>query len=235
MPNAADHPKRARHRAALNRDRIVATAVRIANERGVAAVTMRAVAARLGVEAMSLYNHVAGKDDILDGMVDRVIEQVELPDVADWREAMRRRAVSARRVFRHHPWAPALLDSRTSSGPARLRYFDWVLGRLVDAGFTIEGALRAFSLIDSYVYGFGIQQLNASERPSAPPDQRAEALLAAFPAETYPYLRRVASHAIATGYDPEADFTYGLDVILDGLARTLDRPEAGPRHGRTTP
>ena len=235
MPNAADHPKRTRHRAALNRDRIVATAVRIANERGVAAVTMRALAARLGVEAMSLYNHVAGKDDILDGMVDRVIEQVELPDVADWREAMRRRAVSARRAFRHHPWAPALLDSRTSSGPARLRYFDWVLGRLVDAGFTIEGALRAFSLIDSYVYGFGIQQLHTAQRPPAPPDPRAEAMLAAFPADRYPYLHRVASHATATGYDPEADFAHGLDVILDGLARTLDPPEPGAPRDRTAP
>ena len=113
----------------LNRDRVLAAAVEIADERGVGAVTMREVASRLGVEAMSLYNHVANKDDILDGMVDLVVEQFDLPDdVDDWREAMRRRAVSAHEVFGRHPWAPALFDSRESSGPARLRYFDWVLG-----------------------------------------------------------------------------------------------------------
>jgi AcrR family transcriptional regulator len=229
MAPSADEPQRpTRPRVALSRERIVAAAVRIAGEHGVAAVTMRAVAARLGVEAMSLYNHVANKGDLLDGMVDRVIEQVDLPDaVADWREAMRRRAVSARHVFRRHPWAPALLDSRPSSGPSRLRYFEWVLGTLHRAGFTIDGAARAFSLLDSYVYGFGIQQFNFSEGTPAPPEQRVASMLAAIPAEAYPHLHRMAAHSMQVGYDPEADFDFGLEIILDGLARTLDPAASG--------
>ena len=150
-------------RPPLNRDRILAAAVEIADERGVGAVTMREVASRLGVEAMSLYNHVANKDDILDGMADLVAEQFDLPqDADDWREAMRRRAVSAHQVFGRHPWAPMLFDSRGSSGPSALRYFDWVLGTLMRAGFSIDDAARAFSLLDSYIYGFGIQQFNFS-------------------------------------------------------------------------
>jgi AcrR family transcriptional regulator len=225
MATNADPPsKRSRPRVALRRDRIVAAAVRLADDRGLSAVTMRALAARLGVEAMSLYNHVAHKGDLLDGMVDHVIEQIERPDaVDDWREAMRRRATSARGVFRSHPWAPALVDSRVTSGPARLRYFDWVLGTLLRAGFTSDGATSAFSLLDSYVYGFGIQQLNFAERATDAPEARAEAILTAIPADTYPYLHRMASQATRTAYDPERDFEFGLEIILDGLARSLDR------------
>jgi AcrR family transcriptional regulator len=215
-------------RLPLNRDRILAAAVEIADERGVGAITMRAVASRLGVEAMSLYNHVANKDDILDGMADLVAEQFDLPqDVDSWREAMRRRAVSAHQVFGRHPWAPMLFDSRESSGPARLHYFDWVLGKLMTAGFSVEGAARAFSLLDSYIYGFGIQQFNVSADSDVSTEETAEAILAYIPAETYPYLHRMASHAMQVGYDAEADFDFGLEIILDGLERILDesRPE----------
>ncbi len=115
----------------VNRDRILRAAMEIADEHGVSAVTMRAVASQLGVEAMALYNHVANKGEILDGMVDLVVEQFDLPrDVDDWREAMRRRALSAHRVFARHPWAPLLIDSRESSGPSALRYYEWVLATL---------------------------------------------------------------------------------------------------------
>jgi len=214
-------------RPPLNRDRVVATAVQIADERGVGAVTMREVAKRLGVEAMSLYNHVANKDDILDGMTDFVAEQFDLPDdAADWREAMRRRAVSAREVFSRHPWAPGLFDSRGSSGPSGLRYFDWVLGTLVEAGFSLEDAAHAYSLLDSYIYGFGMQQMSFDAEGDIPPEERAEAMLAHIPAETYPYLHRMASHATHAGYDAEADFEFGLDILLDGLERVLEESRA---------
>jgi AcrR family transcriptional regulator len=209
-------------RRPLSRERVVAAAVAIADERGVPAVTMRELASRLGVEAMSLYNHVANKDEILDAMVDLVIAEVDLPDdVEDWREAMRRRAVSAHAVFARHPWAPLLIDSRESSGPARLHYFDWVLGALMRAGFAVDDAARAFSLLDSYVYGFGIQQFNLSAGGGASQEEMAEALLAAIPIETYPHLHRMASHAMQAGYDAEADFAFGLGLILDGLERML--------------
>lgn len=215
--------RQAAARTPLNRERVLTAAIEIADERGVGAVTMREVASRLGVEAMSLYNHVANKDDILDGMVDLVIEEFDLPDHADsWREAMRRRAISAHEVFGRHPWVPLLMDSRESSGPARLRYLNWVLGTLMEAGFTELGAEQAFSLLDSYIYGFGIQQFNFTADSDASPEEMAEAILAVIPAEEYPYLHRMASYSMREGYDPEADFAFGLEIILDGLERILE-------------
>lgn len=210
-------------RPPLTRDRILSAAVEIADERGVVGVTMREVASRLGVEAMSLYNHVTNKDDILGGMVDLVVEQLDLTaDLGNWREAMRRRAVSAHEVFGRHPWLPMLLDSNESTGPSTMRYFDWTLGVLMRAGFSLDGAARAFSLLDSYIYGFGIQQMNFAAGGDLSPEEMAEALLAFVPADTYPYLHRMASHAMQTGYDEEADFEFGLEIILDGLQRILD-------------
>ena len=214
-------------RLPLNRNQVLAAAVEIADERGIGAVTMREVASRLGVEAMSLYNHVANKDDILDGMVDLMIEQVELPsDAEGWREAMHCRAVRAHQVFGRHPWVPMLVDSRETSGPSRMLYLDWVLGTLMKAGFSLDGAARAFSLLDSYIYGFGIQQFNMSADGDASPEEMAEAILASIPAEKYPYLHRMASHAMESGYDAEADFGFGLELILDGLERILDEPRS---------
>ncbi|MEI6452779.1 MAG: TetR/AcrR family transcriptional regulator C-terminal domain-containing protein, partial [Actinomycetes bacterium] len=163
-------------------------------------------------------------DDILDGMVDLVVGEIDLPaDAVGWKEAMRRRAISAQSVFSRHRWASALIDSRESSGPARLRYLDWVLGTLRRAGFTLAVAARAFSLLDSYIYGFGRQQLNVSAAPDVTPEEMAEAFLRTIPADEYPYLREmVVEHAMKTGYDESADFGFGLDLILDGLQRLLD-------------
>lgn len=208
-------------RAPLTRDRVLRAAMGIADGNGVGAVTMRAVATRLQVEAMSLYNHVKNKDAILDGMVDLVVEEIDLPtDTDDWREAMRLRAVSAHRAFTRHPWAPALMDSRRSSGPARLRYFDWVLTTLVTAGFPLATAARCFSVLDSYIYGFGMQQLSVTAG-EAPPEDLAGAMLSTVPAQEYPVLHTMVLLAMDVGYDAEADFAFGLDVILTGLGRML--------------
>ncbi len=210
-------------RPPLNRAQVLAAAIRIADEHGVGAVTMRAVASELGVEAMSLYNHVANKDDILDGMLDLVIEEIELPaDVTGWREAMRQRALAAHEVFGRHPWVPVLLDSRGSPGPAGLRYFEWVLGTLMQAGFSIDDAQRVFSVLDSYIYGFGIQEFNFSALSELSAEERAAAILGYVPPDEYPHLHRMASRAAEVGYDAEADFAFGLEVILDGLERMLD-------------
>ena len=137
---------------------------------------------------------------------------------------MRRRAIAAQSVFSRHPWASGLIDSRESSGPARLRYFEWVLGTLRRAGFTVEMAARAYSVLDSYIYGFGRQQLNVSAGGDITPEEMAEAFLRAIPADEYPYLREmVVEHAMVSGYDESADLGFGLDLILDGLQRLLDR------------
>lgn len=206
-------------RVPLTRERVLSAAVDFVDERGLDALTMRELGARLGVEAMSLYNHVSNKDDIIDGMVDLVVSEIELPSNApDWKSAMRSRAISAHAVFSRHPWASALIDSRQSSGPARLRYLDWVLGTLRRAGFTLESAARAFSLLDSYVYGFRMQALNSAPGDDMTPEQMAEAFLSALPAEEYPYLREMAvEYSMKAEHDESAEFAFGLDLILDTL------------------
>jgi AcrR family transcriptional regulator len=211
-------------RPPLNRQRVLRAAVALADEGGIESLTMRELGLRLGVEAMSLYNHVANKGDILDGMVDLVVSEIDLPlDPVGWREAMRRRAISAQAVFSRHPWASALIDSRESSGPARLHYFDWVLGTLRRAGFTIEMTAHAFSVLDSYIYGFGRQSLNMSVGPDVKPEEIAEAFLQGIPADEYPHLREmVVEYAMNAGHDEGADFEFGLSLILDGLQRLLD-------------
>jgi AcrR family transcriptional regulator len=210
-------------RAPLSRERVLGAAVALADEGGLEALTMRKLGRRLGVEAMSLYNHVANRDDILDGMIDLVVNEIDLPpQEVDWREAMRRRAISARDVFSRHPWASILIDSRESSGPERLRYFDWVIGTLRQAGFSLELAVRAFSLLDSYIYGFGRQQFHLSSSGDGAPEDMAEAFLQAVPAGQYPYLTEVVTdYAMKAGYDDSADFHFGLSLILDGLERLL--------------
>lgn len=211
-----------RGRAPLSRERVLGAAVALADEDGLQALTMRRLGRRLGVEAMSLYNHVANRDDILDGMIDVVVKEIDLPSQVDWREAMRRRAIAARDVFSRHPWASVLIDSRESSGPERLRYFDWVIGTLRQAGFSLELAVRAFSLMDSYVYGFGRQQFNLSSSGEGAPEDVAAAFLQAVPAGQYPYLTEVVTdYAMKVGYDDGADFQFGLNLILDGLEGLL--------------
>ena len=137
----------------------------LADERGIESLTMRELGRRLGVEAASLYNHVSGKDDVLDGMVEQVVSQIDLPgEDVDWKEAMRRRAVSARAVFARHRWAAGLIDSRERSGPGSLSYADRVLGTLLRAGFSPRVAGNAFVALDSYIYGYERQRSNHVSR-----------------------------------------------------------------------
>jgi AcrR family transcriptional regulator len=204
---------------------VLQAALTLTDEGGLDALTMRELGRRLGVEAMSLYNHVAGKDDVLDGMLDLVAGEIELPSgEVGWREAMLRRAASARAAFARHPWASALMDSRETSGPARMRYFEWVIGTLRTAGFSVELALHGFSAIDSYVYGFGRQELNISAGAGgASHEEMAEAFLAQIPADEFPYLRElITGFMLSDGYDEDVDFAFGLGLILDGLERARD-------------
>lgn len=212
-------------RAPLSRERVLRAAIDLADERGIESLSMRELGRRLEVEAMSLYNHVANKDDILDGMVDLVVGEIDLPpDEVGWKEAMRRRAVSARDVFSRHQWVSGLIDSRESSGPARLRYLDWVIGTLRRGGFSIDQTARAFSLLDSYVYGFGRQQFNMSAGGDASLEQVTEAFRSAIPVDEFPHLTEmVVDYAMKGDYDEGADFAFGLELILDGLERTLER------------
>ncbi|WP_190394383.1 TetR/AcrR family transcriptional regulator [Nocardiopsis quinghaiensis] len=226
----ASTPRRQRTpRSSLSRERVFEGAVRVADERGVASVSMRKVAEHLGVEAMSLYHHVANKDEILDGIVDLVFAEIDLPrDAADWRSAMRRRASSARSVLSRHTWALGLMDSRRAPGPATLRHHDWVIGCLRGAGFSIAMAAQAFSTLDSYVYGFVLQE---SSLPFDTPEELedvAGTIRQQFPADRYPHLTEmITDHALRPDYAYANEFASGLDLILDGLERILDGP-GGP-------
>jgi AcrR family transcriptional regulator len=209
-------------RASLTKERVLRAALAIADEGGIESLSMRLLGGRLGVEAMSLYNHVENKDDILDGVLDLVVEEIAIPAAgANWRSAMHERAVSAWLAFQRHPWASALMDSRLNSGPARLRYFDSMIGTLRRAGFSLELAARAFSVLDCYVYGFGRQRLNMASSGEKEDEKRAESFRDIVPGESYPYLAQMAELTMKTGYDEDADFEFGLNLILDGLERLL--------------
>ncbi|GAY13104.1 TetR/AcrR family transcriptional regulator C-terminal domain-containing protein [Pseudonocardia sp. N23] len=208
-------------RAGLTRDKVVAEAVAVADVEGIAALSMRRLGRAVGVEAMSLYNHVSGKDDLLDGMIDAVFAEIDMPEGADWREAMSRRAHSAREVLGRHRWAVGLMESRTTPGAATLRHHDAVLGALRAGGFPVALAAHAFSAIDSYLYGFVLQETSL---PFDDGEQAAELTqqMLGDRAAQYPHLAELTvEHVRQEGYAFGSEFTYGLDLILDALARRL--------------
>ena len=212
-------------RTPLNREQVLRAAVGLADDSGIGSLTMRKLGQSLGVEAMSLYNHVANKDDLLDGMVDAVFAEIDLPaaDEADWRDAMRRRAVSARAALARHPWAIALMDSRSSPGPATLRHHEAVLGTLRRGGFSVELTAHAFSALDSYIYGFVLQEASLPFDTAEETTERAQELLDNLPRDEYPHLTEMAVDLVLQpGYDYRAEFGFGLDLLLGALARLLD-------------
>nr|WP_184080011.1 TetR/AcrR family transcriptional regulator C-terminal domain-containing protein [Nocardiopsis mwathae] len=190
----------------------------MADESGSGVPSMRGLAKRLGVEAMSLYHHFRNKDLILDGMVDLVFGEVELPaEDDDWRTAMRRRAASMRDALTRHPWAVSLMDSRTSPGYATLRHHNAVIGCLRSGGFSIAGASHAFSVLDSYVYGYTLQQLSLPFGSSGDMEGVAGSILEGLP-EEFPHLAEmITGHALKPGYVYTEEFDIGLELILDGL------------------
>lgn len=224
MPSTAgsDALGRDARRAPVTRERILAAAVRLADAHGLEAVSMRRVGQELGVEAMSLYKHVAGKEAILDGIADLVWAEVEVPDPADggWRAALRRSAISAHAVLLRHPWASGLVESRANPGPARLRYLEAVVGTLRDAGASLPMVGRALMALDSHTYGFTLQELAFPFRPDTAAESAA-ALVEGLPAAAYPNLAAMAGMVAAGGEGFELDFAFGLDILLDGIERRL--------------
>jgi AcrR family transcriptional regulator len=210
----------ARPRAPLTRERVLRAAVALADTGGIDALTMRKLGQELQVEAMSLYNHVANKDDILDGIVDLVFSEIALPaDESDWKTAMRERAISAHEALLRHPWATSMMQSRTTPGPSTLRHHNAVLGSLRKAGFTIVMAAHAFSVIDGYVYGFALQQINLPLQSRQQVAEVGESILRQLGSE-YPHLAEmIVQHAMQPGYAYAEEFEFGLDLILDGLER----------------
>jgi AcrR family transcriptional regulator len=187
---------------------------------------MRKLGQGLGVEAMSLYNHVANKDDLLDGMVDVVFTEIGLPPTGvDWKPAMRQRAISAREVLARHSWAIGVLESRSRPGPATLRHHDAVLGCLRQAGFSIAMAAHAYSVLDSYIYGFALQQRSVAFKASEEVARVAEKIIRRLPVREYPHLTEMAiQHVLQPGYDYADEFEFGLDLILGALEKDRESP-----------
>jgi len=221
MPMSTETASNAERRAPLSRERVLRAAVALADESGIESLTMRRLGQELGVEAMSLYNHVANKDDILDGITDLVLGDIDVPPAGtDWKTAMRRRSISAHEVLLAHPWAAMLIMSRFNIGPFMTRYLDATLGRLREGGFSVAGALDAWHTLDSHLYGFTLQQLNLPFGVEET-QQVSAAVLGQIPADEYPHVVEVITEIMRTGR--EEDFEFGLDLILDGLEGTLDQ------------
>ena len=233
-------PDRRASRETLDREQVLRVAIELADESGIESLTMRALGRRLGIKAPSLYNHVESKDDLLGGITDLAVAEIEVPtgDV-EWKEAMRTRALSAREVFDRHPWAAALIDSQEYGGMEQLAYGNSVLGVLLKAGFPPRDAAHALLVLDSYVYGFERQRSLLSLGESEDHEQRAEETLAAIPSDAFPSLTRVAEEFAAGPFDDAVVFDLGLGMILDGLERMLTERAANrqseaprPKHRR---
>ncbi len=206
--------------AALSKERVLRAAMTLADDRGIAALSMRTLAQELGAGAMSLYHHVAGKDDLLGGMVDLVVREIEPPALeGEWKPAIRQSVVSFHEALRRHRWAASLMMTPDRVLPARLRYMDDLLGRLRRAGFSADMTHHAYHALDSHIVGFALWQAGiATVAPNLP--DLATTFLQRLPVDEYPYLiEHIEQHTKPDSPDGKTEFEFGLDLILDGLER----------------
>ena len=209
-------------RAPLTRERVLQAAIRMADEAGIESLTMRKVAKELGVEAMSLYNHVANKEDLLAGIVDAVAREIELPKRArNWKTAVRRSAISNRDTLLRHPWA-ARLWMTPGGGGSRLEHSDWLLKTLREGGLSADRVYHGFHILQGYVLGYTFQQLSVPyERQELA--GMAQRFLREFPVDAYPDMAEHIRQHIKPRRGKEGGFELGLDLILSGLERGAAR------------
>jgi AcrR family transcriptional regulator len=228
MPRTAKK-NAATQRVPLSRERVLHAALEIADAGGIGSLTIRSLAQALGVQPMSVYHHVANKEQILDGIVDLVFAEMDLPSPeGEWRAEVRRRCESARAVLRRHPWAIGLLETRTSPGPATMKHHDANIAIFRAGGFSIALTAHAYALIDSYVYGFALQEASLPFDDSNLAEVAAP-MMEMFRDGGYPHMVELATeHVLKPGYDFGEEFGFGLDLILDGLAARLQaEPDPG--------
>lgn len=225
-----------RKRIPLSRERVLGCALVLADESGIAGLTIRSLATSMGTKPMSLYHYVANKDEILDGIVDAVFNEIPLPSAAgEWRKEMRQRAHAVRKALRRHPWAVGLLETRSSPGPSTLRHHEATLATLRAAGFSVQMTAHAYALLDSYIYGFALQEAALPFHGSDAAADVTSSIVEFFSAGQYPRLVEIATeHVLKPGYDFGDEFDFGLNLILDGLARAIPGPcgEAGGQQER---
>lgn len=222
MPNRS-HPKKRN----LTRERVLAMAIKLADANGLESLSMRGLGRALGVEAMSLYNHVANKEDLLDGIVEQVVAEIsDSTGKTNWKSVLRSRAVATHQVLLRRPWVAGLLESRTNLGHERLRHCDSMIGILRNAGFSVELAYQAFLTVDSYVHGFAFQESNrpvdANSRPSV-----LKKMLKKIPAEEFPHITEIIEHVVESSNRKSSartrEFEFGLKLILNGLEEHRSR------------
>ncbi len=211
-------------RPKLTAERVLEGGVALADRIGMDGFTIRKLAAELDTKPMTIYHHVPSKEAIIDGMVDRIFSEIELPPRGTgWATAIALRARSARDVLARHPWASALMESRTNPGPATLRHHDAVIGCFRTAGFSVQMTAHAYALVDSYVYGFALQEANLPATGGQEIAELAGSITDQFEAEQYPHLTELTiEHVLKPGFDFTAEFDFGLNLILDGLASIID-------------
>ena len=221
MSGPETHSRTQTKRGRLSADRVLDGAVALADEIGVDAFTIRKLADALDTKPMTIYHHVEGKQAIFDGMVDRVFAEIDRPPAKlGWRDAMRHRCLSAREVLARHWWAAPLMESRTNPGPETLGHHDAVLGCLRRGGLSLEMTAHAYALLDSYVYGFALQEANLPATGGTEMADLAETIIEPLPADVYPHLTEFTiGYVVQPGYDFRAEFEFGLDLILDALER----------------
>ncbi len=211
-------------RSPLSKDSIADKAIDIADKGGINALSMRNLAAELGIQAMSLYHHFKTKEELLSYMADKLLTSFENPvadpQSNDWRSIVQQRAIAAKELFRIHPWLPFVIDAQVHSGEKRLAYLNNYLGILRKAGLPIELALKVSSLIDSYIYGYCLQLSHVADDERTR-EELAEEFSQGFDSSLYPFLFEASSLVMAQGYDAEADFCFGLNVLLDGIALAI--------------
>jgi AcrR family transcriptional regulator len=231
MSMAVQTYPRSEPRRPWNRGQLLRAAIDLADKGGIESLSMRKLSQELGGGTMSLYNHVSNKDDLVDGMIDIVFSEIELPaGEHGWKMTMRQRALSIRTVMTRHPWAIGLMESRRTPGPATLRHHDAVIGCLRDAGFSIQLAAHAFSALDSYIYGFALQEQSLRFGTPEETSELARAFLLQFATKEYPRLAELTiEHVLQPGYDYGNEYEFGLDLILDGLEKTWLAADPGPR------
>jgi AcrR family transcriptional regulator len=227
-PDAATKPAGRGRAPGLTTERVIDAAVALADRIGTDALTIRKLADALDVKPMTIYHYVPSKEAIIDGMVDRVFAEIELPPRdAHWRAAIRVRCDSMRRVLARHPWAAPLMESRTTPGPSTLRHHDAVLGCFRGAGFSLELVGHAYAVVDAFLYGFALQEASLPATAGDDMAQLAESIAEQMPAGLYPHLTEfTADRVLQPGYDFGDEFDVGIDLILDGLAAAADREQA---------
>jgi AcrR family transcriptional regulator len=211
-------------RTPLSKKRLVAKALSIADAEGIGGLTMRKLATELGVKPMSIYYHVANKEEVIDAMVDAVFDEIDLGSIeGDWLVEARQRAELLRKSLNRHPWAVAFVNNRRQPGKATLAHHDWVIRGFREAGFTIAMTAHAFALIDSFVFGFVQTEVSLPFDGTEETHDVAEEIIEQSDMSEYPYLMELAmGHVMQPGYQFADEFTLGLDLILEGLALRKD-------------